>query len=171
MSTFPFISVIIPVRNAERTLGKTFEYLEHVDYPRDRMEIIIADGGSTDGTLNIIADVRKKSPYVKLVSVPECPSPGFARNKALDIAKGEFIFFTDGDCAPKPNWIKDMLAVFAKDPAIGLVGGEIFTLTVDPENLVEKYCENFGFNRVSWRYGGIGEGYFPPLSGNTSPIF
>lgn len=160
----PFVSIVIPVRNAERTLHTTFEYLSRIEYPRDRMEIIIADGGSTDGTVQVINDLQKKNPFVTLVSIPNCPSPGYARNKALDLAKGEYIFFTDGDCAPSPNWVNDIIEKFEGDPHIGMIGGEIYTLTVDPNNLVELYCENFGFNRVSWRYGGIDEGYFPPLS-------
>lgn len=164
MSQLPFVSIIIPVRNAERTLATTFEYLSKIDYPRDRMELIIADGGSTDGTVAVIGEMQKSNTYINLVSIPDCPSPGYARNKALDLSKGKFIFFTDGDCAPAPNWIKDIIAKFQEDPEIGLIGGEIFTLMADKNNLVEAYCENFGFNRVSWRYGGIGEGYFPALS-------
>lgn len=160
----PMISIIIPVRNAERTLEKTFEYLFGVDYPRDRMEIVIADGGSTDKTVEIIKTWQKKYPFIKLVDVPNCPSPGYARNKALDVVQGEYLFFTDGDCAPTKNWIHEILKHFRQDPEIGIVGGEIKTIRVEKDNLVEAFCEYFGFNNVSWRYGGIGEGYFPPMS-------
>jgi len=160
----PFISIIIPVRNAGRTLDKTFEYLMNAEYPRDRMEILIADGDSTDNTVEIIKIWQKKYPFIKLVEVPDCPSPGFARNKALDIAKGKFLFFTDGDCAPCKGWITEILEKFSMDPQIGAVGGEIYTLRVNPKNLTELYCENFGFNRVSWRYMNMGEGYYPELS-------
>ncbi len=165
MEKTPFISIIIPVRNAERTLEKTFEYILNVKYPRDKMEMVIADGGSTDKTLEVIKQWQKKHPFIRLVEVPKCPSPGFARNKALDVVKGEFIFFTDGDCAPCESWITDMLKAFEKDPKIGIVGGEIYTLRVDDENLTELYCEHFRFNMVAPRYGfTIKEGYFPPLT-------
>ncbi|MDD5746274.1 MAG: glycosyltransferase, partial [Candidatus Omnitrophica bacterium] len=165
MGNTPFISIIIPVRNAERTLEKTFEYIMNVQYPRESMEIVIADGGSTDKTLDVIKQWQKKYPFIRLVEVPNCPSPGFARNKALDVVKGEFIFFTDGDCAPCQTWITDMLKVFEKDPQVGIVGGEIYTLRVDPDNLTELYCEHFRFNMVAPRYGfTITEGYFPPLT-------
>jgi glycosyltransferase involved in cell wall biosynthesis len=160
----PFVSIIVPVRNMERTIGKTFEYLMKVDYPRDRWEIIFADGGSKDKTVSIIKDYQKKYSFIKLIEIPNCPSPGFARTQALKEAKGDFVFFTDGDCAPCSDWIYKMLEVFKKDSKIGAVGGEIYTLRVDPNNLVEIYCEAFGFNRVSWRYGNLEEGYYPDLT-------
>lgn len=159
-----FVSVIIPVRNAQRTIGKTFEYLMAIDYPRECLEIIFADGGSSDDTVKIIKDYQKNFVFIKLVEIPSCPSPGFARTKALKEARGDFVFFTDGDCAPVEGWIYKMLEVFNKDEKIGAVGGEIYTLRVDPHNLVEIFCEAFGFNRVSWRYGNLKEGYVPDLT-------
>ena len=164
MAQQPFISIIIPVRNFERTLQKTFEYLMNVDYPRDRMEIVIADGGSSDGTVPLIKKYQQKYPFIKLVEIPNCPSPGYARNKALEKATGEFLFFTDGDCAPCKEWIYEMLKHFQRDEKIGIVGGEIYTLRVEKDNLVEAWCEHFRFNTVSPRYGFIKEGYFPVLS-------
>ena len=165
MNKIPFVSIIIPVRNAERTLKKTFEYMLKVKYPRDKMEIVIGDGGSTDKTLSIIKQWQNQYPFIKLVEIANCQSPGYARNKILDIVNSEFIFFTDGDCAPCESWITDMLKAFAKDPRIGIVGGEIYTLVVDPNNLTELYCEHFRFNMVAPRYGyTITDGYFPALS-------
>ncbi len=161
MDSKPFISIIIPVKNFERTIGKTFEYLLNVDYPRDSWEWVIADGGSTDKTIEIIKDWQKRYPFIKLVEIPNCPSPGYARNKALEVVKGEFLFFTDADCAPDKNWINEMLKYFNKDPKIAAVGGEVYTLKVDPNNLVEAWCQHFRFNMVSPRYGFIREGYYP----------
>jgi len=164
MADRPFVSIIVPVRNFERTIEKTFEYLLNVKYPRDRLEIVIADGGSTDRTLEIIRFNQQKYDFIKLIEIPDCPSPAFARNKALEAVRGEFIFFTDGDCAPCEDWIDIMLEQFARDEKIGIVGGEIYTLRVDSRSLTEAFCEHFKFNMVSPRYGFIGEGYFPPLS-------
>lgn len=165
----PFISIIIPVKNFERTIEKTFEYLLSVDYPRDSWEWIIADGGSNDRTVEIIKNWQKKHSFIKLVEIPNCPSPGFARNKALEVAKGEYLFFTDADCAPDKNWLNEMLKHFAADAKIAAVGGEVYTLKVDPDNLVEAWCQHFRFNMVSPRYGFIKEGYYPEFPGSPKP--
>jgi len=170
MSIPPFVSIIIPVKNFERTIEKTFEYLLKVDYLHDSWEWVIADGGSTDKTIEIIKNWQKKYPFIKLVEVPNCPSPGFARNKALEVAEGDFLFFTDADCAPDPSWIKEMLKHFAIDPKIAAVGGEVYTLKVDPDNLVEAWCQHFRFNMVSPRYGFIKEGYYPEFPKRPSPV-
>ena len=168
-SQYPFVSIIIPVKNFERTIEKTFEYLLNVDYPRDSWEWIIADGGSTDKTIEIIKQWQKQYPFIKLVEIPNCPSPGFARNKALEVVRGEFLFFTDADCAPCREWINEMLKHFKNDPQIAAVGGEVFTLKVDPQNLVEAWCQHFRFNMVSPRYGFIKEGYFPDFPKDPRP--
>jgi len=166
----PFVSIIIPVKNFERTIVKTFEYLFNIDYPHDSWEWVIADGGSADKTIEIIKGWQKKYPFIKLVEIPNCPSPGFARNRALEVVKGEFLFFTDADCAPDKNWIKEMLKHFQRDPKIAAVGGEVYTLKVDPNNLVEAWCQHFRFNMVSPRYGFIKEDYFPDFPKEPQPI-
>jgi len=166
----PFVSIIIPVKNFERTIEKTFEYLLNVDYPRDSWEWVIADGGSSDKTIEIIKKWQQKYPFIKLVEIPNCPSPGFARNKALERVRGEFLFFTDADCAPCKDWINEMLRHFQRDPQIAAVGGEVYTLKVDPNNMVEAWCQHFRFNMVSPRYGFIKEGYYPDFPRDPKPV-
>ncbi len=170
MAPSPFISIIIPVRNFERTIDKTFEYLLNVDYLRDRMEIVIADGGSTDKTVDVVKKWQKKYSFIKLVEIPNCPSPAYARNKAFEVVKGEYLLFTDGDCAPDKNWANELIKHLERDKKIAAVGGEVYTYRVDKDNLVEAWCEHFRFNMVSPRYGFIKEGYFPEFQKEPLPV-
>jgi glycosyltransferase involved in cell wall biosynthesis len=162
----PKISIIIPVKNAERTMGKMFEYLMAVDYPHAKIEIIIADGGSKDKTIEIIREWQGRYPFIKLVEVKDSKSPGQARNVALKEVTGEYILFTDADCAPEPGWIKELLKPFFMDPQIGGVGGEVLTLKVEKDNLVESYCEQTFFLSPRGRGGIYKSGYMPALIAN-----
>ena len=60
MSELPFISIINPIRNVERTIETNLQYLIGIDYPKERMEIVFGDGGSTDRTVDIIRDWQRK---------------------------------------------------------------------------------------------------------------
>ena len=166
MSSEPNISVIIPVRNAERTLDTTFQYLMKIDYPAEKMEIMMADGDSTDGTIDIIKRWQETYPNIKFTQVKNCKSPGEARNAALKLVTGQYILFTDGDCAPEPDWARKIIAPFFMDPQIGGVGGEVLTLKVDPDNLTESYCEQVRFLSPTGRCGVSDNGYMPPNEKN-----
>jgi cellulose synthase/poly-beta-1,6-N-acetylglucosamine synthase-like glycosyltransferase len=161
-----FITIIIPVRNAERTMNTTFEYLLNVDYPRDKMEIIMADGDSTDSTVKIIEEWQTKYDFIKLVQVKNCKSPGEARNAALKVTKGTYVLFTDGDCAPNKDWVKKIIAPFSADPKVGIVGGEVLTLRTDQNNLTESYCEQVHFLSPTGRCGITSNGYMPKVKNN-----
>src|ERR1035437_4707326 len=163
MAEKPFVSIISPVRNAERTIDTTIQYLLNVDYPRDRMEIVFADGGSTDKTLEIIKKWQEQYKFISLVPVPDSKSPGHARNAALKVVKGEIILFTDGDCAPHKDWVDKMVEPFIKDPQVAMVGGEVFTLRTDANNDTETYCEATGFLSIGDRVGMKNGGYYPEI--------
>jgi GT2 family glycosyltransferase len=144
------------------------------------MEIVLADGGSTDDTVAIIRKWSGQHPQIKLVEVPNCVSPGFARNAALKTVKGEYVLFTDGDCAPNPDWVYRLLDPFRLDPKIGIVGGEVLTLRTDMNNDTESYCEQVRFLSVAGRCGVRQNGFMPPIlhndphevnGGDWSPFF
>lgn len=112
----PTVSIIVPVKNREATIGELLDSLIRLDYPKDKMEIVIVDGKSTDRTREIVA----KYP-VKLVT-EDGEGLNAARNTGVMRSQGEIIAFTDADCVIPSNWLKRIVEDF-KDPDIGCVGG------------------------------------------------
>lgn len=123
----PFVSVIVPVYNGASLVAKNIEALLKQDYPKELLEIIIVDNGSTDNTLNMV----KKYPII-LLQENEIQTSYAARNKGILQAKGGIIAFTDADCIPKPNWVSQGVKVFT-ETGTDMAGGKIsFTFSEKP---------------------------------------
>ncbi len=112
----PFVSVIIPTRNAEGLLGSCLESLKGLNYPEDRLEIIIADGLSSDRTV----EIAKR--YGARVVLDHRNSVVSGRNVGFGAAWGELIAFSDADCVMDKSWLKNCLKYFGDEKVAG-VGG------------------------------------------------
>ena len=99
----PFISVIVPVRNEARFIERTLAQLVGQDYDRDRFEVLVVDGESTDGTPALVARFVERlgtvpgHANVRLLSNPRRLSSA-ARNIALREARGAVVLLVDGHC-------------------------------------------------------------------------
>jgi len=127
----PKISVVIPAYNAEKTIGDTIQALLNQHYPKKNYEIIVVDDGSNDSIRKII----KKFKRVKLFGQKH-KGPAAARNLGVKHSKGNIILFTDADCIPDKNWIKNIVHPF-KDKDIVGVGGTYKTL--NKNNLIARF--------------------------------
>ncbi len=135
-------SIVVPVRNLERTISRCLDHLLDIDYPD--YEIIITDGGSTDGTLEIIRGYQQRNPgRLLLLEYSDCPGPSQARNTALKKAGGDYIAFTDADCAPCREWLKEFLRVYLDHPQVAGIVGHTGSLRTS-NRLAELYCEDIG---------------------------
>ena len=112
----PLISIIVPVYNGSHSIGHCVNALEKQTYPKSKYEIIIVDDGSTDGMAGVLRNSQVR--YYR----QENKGPATARNKGVDIAKGDIILFTDSDCIPDKNWIKEMVSSFQDPEIIGVKG-------------------------------------------------
>ena len=126
------VTVVVPVRNRELTIQPLLESLQKLDYDRNKVEVIVVDGNSTDKTREIV----KKYP-VKLV-VEKRKGLNLARNTGIKCAKGEIVAFTDSDCRVPPNWITKIVENF-KDPRVSCVGGSAKALDSD---FISQYADN-----------------------------
>ncbi len=130
VNKLPFISVIIPAKNEEKLIVNCIDSLNKLDYPKDRYEIIVADGLSTDNT--VLASKEMGAIIVK--NEKQTVSPG--RNIGFQYSKGELIAFTDADCIADRNWLKKSIKYFQQDETIACVGGP--NLTPDDETIFGK---------------------------------
>lgn len=87
-------SIIVPVYNTAGYLTECFNSI--FNQTQKEIEVIAIDDGSTDNSLSILEDFKKKHPEMIVVSQKN-EGPGSARNKGIELAKGEFIYFMDSD--------------------------------------------------------------------------
>ncbi len=121
----PSVSVVLAVRNEEKHLPSCLESLRHLDYPADKLEIIIVDDHSCDSSARVIAGYASSYHNIHHHTLLQDQAlyPGKVRALEYGIAqsKGEFIFLTDADCRAPRTWIKSLLARF--DDNVGMTGG------------------------------------------------
>ena len=118
----PFISIVVPIRNEEATIVRLVRSLLDQDYPRDRFEILMADGGSTDRTRELLAqsDVDGR---VRVLDNPGRTAPA-ALNVAIAQAKGEIITRVDGHSFVAPDYLSRIVAVM-EETGESVVGGPV----------------------------------------------
>lgn len=125
----PLFSVVVPSCNRCRQLAACLQALADLDYPRDRFEVVVVDDGSRVPLEAIVAPFRPRMTLM-LLSQPNA-GPGAARNAGVSRARGEYIAFTDDDCAPEPGWLR-ALADRLAGSAGAMVGGR--TVNALPRN-------------------------------------
>jgi cellulose synthase/poly-beta-1,6-N-acetylglucosamine synthase-like glycosyltransferase len=122
----PLVSVIIPVLNESLRMGDMLKSVSAQDYPE--AEFIFIDDRSTDDSAARLKEFIQERPNMRLLTITENPGPNhkqYALGKGLEIAKGEYILFTDADCEIPSQWIRSMVKRMA-DPQTGAVLGPVF---------------------------------------------
>lgn len=113
---FPFVSIIIPTRNREETIGQCIDSLLKLNYPRDKIEIIVVDNSSTDNTRKIVAKSQAKMIFEAKRGIP------VALNTGVKHAKGDVIATIDDDSTADVNWLRNLVKHLI-NPKIGGAGG------------------------------------------------
>ena len=126
------MTLILPVRNESGFIERGLRAVAEQDYPLDRMEVLIADGKSTDGTREIILRFAKSHPELKIRILD---NPGkivpTGMNIALPKARGEIIVRVDGHCLIAPDYVRNCVEHLQKDGIEG-VGGPMETIGETP---------------------------------------
>lgn len=114
ITKYPKVTIAVPAYNEEKTLLKTVNSLINLDYPKDKIEIIIIDDGSKDKTLEIANQLKKENKNIIVIHQKNA-GKGHALNKAIQISSGEFFGCLDADSFADKNALKAIMSRF-NDP-------------------------------------------------------
>lgn len=154
----PFLSVIVPAHQAAGFLSETLGALTGSDLPRDRWELLVVDDASTDATATIAAGVADR-----VVSLPApAHGPGYARNRGVEVSRGEWVAFIDADVRVHPDTLRKMTEAIARDPQMDAVFGAYDEGPPQPgflsqyRNLLHRYVHLESAGEVDTFWGGCG---------------
>ena len=122
------VSVITPVYNCEKYIERTLNSVFEQTYKN--IEIVLVDDQSTDKSAEIIKEFKDTHPEIVYFLQPENKGAGYARNKALELAKGQYVAFLDADDVWKPKKIEKQIDLLNKKngsfsfTAIEMINGE-----------------------------------------------
>lgn len=136
---FPTISFLIPTLNAESVLDNCLKSISIQDYPKEKIEIIVADGGSTDKTL----DISKK--YKAKIFKNSLKTGEAGKAVALKHAKNDLVALIDSDnILPDKNWLKRMVEPFSD---FEIIGSEPWEYTYRKQDgFIDRYSALMGMN-------------------------
>jgi len=126
----PFVTVLMPVRNEYDFIGRSLGAVMAQDYPADRMEVLVVDGMSEDGTREVVESFQARYPSIKLVDNPGRIVPT-GLNAALRISEGDIIIRVDGHCEVANNYVRRCVEHLLKD-GVAAVGGPVETIGETP---------------------------------------
>ena len=154
----PFMSVIVPVYQGARVLPRCLSALRASEMPEGSWELIVVDDASTDATALIAAEFADA-----VIRLPDRPrGPAYARNRGVELARGEIIVFIDADVCVHPDTLRQFTAVFAREPGISAVFGSYDTQPEAPQlvsqyrNLLHHYVHAQSAGEAETFWGGCG---------------
>ena len=123
ITELPDILAFLPARNESASLPGLLHALDSLDYPRDRLRVVLINDGSTDDTAARMLDALKTRPHWRLHSLPQNLGKPAALNSALAAHDfGDLIYILDADHRPAPDCLKTIAAAFADGRVAGVSG-------------------------------------------------
>lgn len=132
LDEYPFVSILVPAHNEGKVIGKTVESLLSLDYPIDKMELIVINDNSSDDSKDILQSIKvRHSKYNFTIINTDNITGGKGKSNALNIgyqvAKGDFIAIYDADNTPEKTALRYLIQTIVKDDSLGAVIGKFRT--------------------------------------------
>ena len=135
----PEIAVVIPTLNEEDLIASKLADLRRTDYPRDRMTVVVVDGGSVDRTTKLVQQEIERGEKVKLLCLNGARGKAYQINHALGSLAQEVVVVTDVDAVLEPSCIRELVGALVNDPKTSVVGASI-----QPDSVLAE-------ERLHWR--------------------
>ena len=152
----PTVSIVISAYNEAKSIAAKLDNILSIEYPQDRLEVVIASDGSTDGTEAIVDRYREHG--VKLLSLPRVGKAA-ALNSAVNAASGEILVFSDANSMYKADSIQQLVRPFGDPKVGGVAGNQIYKTAVSGGASVDGEHAYWSFDRMLKQFQG--------KSGNT----
>jgi succinoglycan biosynthesis protein ExoA len=159
MSNRPLVTVVIPARNEEPDIGRCLEAVLRQDYPLDRLEVLVVDGGSVDRTAEIAKDllVGRDLSRFEIISNPIGATPSNL-NVGLGQAAGDYLCRVDARSIVPPHYVRTCVEVLGARPDVAVTGGRQVALARDGSQVavgIARALNNrFGMGMSRYRRGG-----------------
>jgi mycofactocin system glycosyltransferase len=131
----PSVAVIIPTRDRAAELDECLGALGSLDYPPDRLQVVVVDDRSDQPAA--VARVARRQGALLLVN-EDNKGPAWSRNRAAGAVQAEVLAFVDSDCVPSPGWLRELTPFFAWE-CVGAVGGR--TVAYYDRSSLDRYEE------------------------------
>jgi glycosyltransferase involved in cell wall biosynthesis len=150
-SALPLVSVIVPVWNDLAGIEQCLAALRLQSYPHSRLQIIVVDNGSTDGS----CECAQSFSGVTVLREPE-PGSYAARNAGLAHAQGTYVAFLDSDCVPDRRWVEQAVTFAMRHSNLGVLAGRVTVANGDRSSpsAAALYERMFSFNQKANAEGG-----------------
>lgn len=148
----PLVTIITPVLNGEKYLTECLESVLTQKY--QNIEQLFVDGGSTDRTLEILAEYQKKYPgRIRIIHEPE-PGVGMAVNAGFAAAKGAILCWLDSDDTHMPDTIETVVSFFQENPDAFFLYGGCNIMDASGKMLSSFVVKDFDFHEavIRWHY-------------------
>jgi len=131
-ATLPDISIVIPVKDRAGELQRCLTSLSCLNYPQEKLQIIVVDDGSSDESPLVARQFRA----LLVPSGGTGRGPAAARNVGASMASGDILAFIDSDCTASKEWLNDLIPAF-NNPTMAAVGGQVDGMC--SESAVDRY--------------------------------
>ena len=140
VKVFPKVTVVIPTWNEEKAIVSTIKCILGLDYPRDKIEIIIVDDKSKDNTVEVVNEFifKTRVKNVRLIEHEKNKGKAGAVNTALKEARGEFFWVYDADSYASKELLKNLVARFYEKGNDDVGAVVAITMIRNQGNLIEK---------------------------------